>query len=417
MKFTSPHKMKAAHRFITCFVLAIFAFTSCSISQTPASRSKPVVALPFASDDDGIIFLNVRADGSAPMLFALDSGASFPFVVDSRLAQLLKLKLNNSRTFASGAGPAGYTVSDADGVTIQLGDLSFPNRAAKVLALDSLESIAGHRLDGLIGQDLFRHYVIEINYADRIVILHDPQTYTYNGTGESLPLTDEENYFYISARISMAGRAPADARLLVDTGGGFVSVVLNAPFARSNGWPAPDQKTILDRSLAGLGGEMRLLVGRGSSLAVGKMTILDPVVYISQDTAGALTSRDFDGVLGSRIFQRFKAIFDVPHGRLILEPNSAFQQPFEYDMSGIRLRAEGRGLNKFRVFQVIENSPAARAGVKEGDVLTEIDGIPASKLSLAKIYEMFKQPNRLMRLRLRRGAETLLVSFRLERMI
>jgi len=352
------------------------------------------------------------------MSFALDSGASFPFVVDSRRARELKLKLNNSQTFAGGGGPGSYTVADAGGVTIDLGDLRFADPQVKVLALDSLESIAGRRLDGLVGQYLFRNYIVEINYADKVVKLYDPQTFAYKGSGEVLPLTVEEHYFFVSAKVGMSGRfEPVDARLLVDTGGGFVSIVLNAPFARSNGWPARGQKTVLDRSLGGLGGEMRLLVARGSSLAVGKLLIRDPVVYVSEDTGGALASNEFDGVLGSQILQKFTAIFDAPHGRLILEPHTTYDRTLEYDMSGIRLRAEGRDLNEFRIYQVLDDSPAAKSGLKEGDVLMEINDTPASKLSMAEIYETFKQPGRILKLGLRRGTSTLSVTLRLERSI
>src|SRR4030095_10650691 len=193
-------------RSLNCFLAIVFALASCGVSQPASSAAKPVVTLPFVANDHGIIFLKARVQSSQWMSFALDSGASFAFAVDSRRARELKLKLNNSQTFAAGGGPGSCEVADADGVTIGLRDLRCAGRQAKLLALDSLESIAGRRLDGLVGQYLFRNYVVEINYADKTVKLYDPQTFAYKGSGELLPLTVEEHYFFVSARVGMPGQ-------------------------------------------------------------------------------------------------------------------------------------------------------------------------------------------------------------------
>jgi len=351
------------------------------------------------------------------MSFALDSGASFPFVVDSRRAQELKLQLSNKRTLTTGGGPAGYSVSDVESINVDLGNLHLTIQPAKVLSLSSLESIAGRHLDGLVGQYLFRQYIVEIDYAGQTIRLHEPGDFTYQGTGDVLPLVDNGNYFLLSGNIERPDGKQADVRLVVDTGGGFVSLVLNTPFVRLNKLTAPMQKTLLDRSLAGLGGQMQLRVGRIASLTLGKFTIRDPLVYFSDDTGGALASSEFDGVLGSQILQQFRVIFDVPHNRLILEPNASFDRPLEYDMSGIRLHADGQDLKRYTIYQVIENSPAAKAGLREGDVLTEIDSTPVSQFSLGKIYELFKQKDRTLWIGLTRRGKHFSAAIRLEKVI
>jgi C-terminal processing protease CtpA/Prc len=86
-------------------------------------------------------------------------------------------------------------------------------------------------------------------------------------------------------------------------------------------------------------------------------------------------------------------------------------------MSGIRLRAGGGNFRTFRVYQVLENSPAAGAGLREGDVLATIDGAPASRYSLDEIYQMLKQQGREYELSVRRGVETFSVKIKMERLI
>ena len=63
---------------------------------------------------------------------------------------------------------------------------------------------------------------------------------------------------------------------------------------------------------------------------------------------------------------------------MILEKNAAFAQPFEWDMSGALLLAEGADFDAFRVHAVIAGSPAAQAGLVEGDRIAAIDGRAAS---------------------------------------
>lgn len=390
------------------------AFTT---SHQASSAAKSIVTFPADVTGYGLIFLRARVNDSQPMWFVLDSGASFPFVIDTRQARALGLKLQDNLKLEGGAGAGAFEAAMTSGVFFKFDGLEFANQTAAVFALDSLEAIAGRHLDGLVGRDLLSRYVVEIDYLGKKVSLYDPQTYTYSGAGESIPLTLHGDYLFVPAKIEMPGRPPLEGQFLVDTGGGFVTVILNALVARSRGLPAPTQTAVLDRSLSGLGGEIRLLVGRAASLALGKLVIREPVIYMSQDRGGALASPDFDGVIGGEILRKFKVIFDCARRRLILEPNAHYAEPVEYDMSGIRLRAGGGDFRTFRVYQVLEKSPASEAGLREGDVLSAIDGIPASRFSLDEIYQMLKRQGREYKITVRRRNKTFSVKIRMERLI
>jgi hypothetical protein len=385
--------MKGAIRLISWSIVVVLVLGSCvftSSYQVPLAAKAPVT-VPADVTGYGLIFLRTRVNNSQPMWFALDSGASFPFVIDIRRSRALGLKLRDVVTADRGAGPGAYEVAMTRGVSLNIGSLDFADQTAAVIALGSLEGITGRALDGLVGCDLFSRYVVELDYLASKIVLHDPQTYTYSGAGESLPLTKRGDYFFVPAKIEMPGRPQLDGRFLVDTGGVFITVVLNAPFARSNDLPPSNQRMALDRSLSGLGGETKVLVSRAISFMLGKLVISEPVVYVSQDTGGALASSNFDGIVGGELLRKFKVIFDYTRHRLMFEKNTYYAQPVEYDMSGIRLRAWGDDLRTFKVSQVLENSPAAEAGLREGDVLAALDGAPASKFTLDEIYQMLKR--------------------------
>ena len=102
---------------------------------------------------------------------------------------------------------------------------------------------------------------------------------------------------------------------------------------------------------------------------------------------------------------------------MILEPNRHISEPEEYDMSGVLLIAEGVDLKTFRVKQIIDGSPASTAGLREGDIISAVDGKPASSLTLEQVRQMFKQKGRGYRLNIERGDQTFQTIIKLKRLI
>jgi predicted aspartyl protease len=428
--------MKTAIRLPLWRVLVALALAPGVFTQPQPVSAPALATIPADVTVYGGIFLRARVNNSQPLWFALDSGASSPFFIDSRRARALGLKLQGHFTREGGAGPGTYEVAETRRVSISLSGLKFTDQTAHVIDFGEIEAQAGRPLDGLVGIYLFTRYVVEIDYFGNEITLYDPKTYAYSGAGESIPLTLRDGHFFVPAKIEMPGRPRLDGQFLVDTGGCLVTAVLTTPFAQSNnlpnGLPWPTQKTILDRSLSGLGGETRLLVSRATSFTLGNLSVREPVIYVSQDRGGALASPDYEGLIGSEILRRFKVIFDYARGRLILEANAHYAEPVEYDMSGISLRAYRKEsvhrrvgvatgspnqLKTFRVYQVIADSPAAEAGVRVGDVLTAIDGVPAARFTLDEINQMLKVPGREYKLNFKRGAGTLSMKIKMRRLI
>jgi S1-C subfamily serine protease len=46
------------------------------------------------------------------------------------------------------------------------------------------------------------------------------------------------------------------------------------------------------------------------------------------------------------------------------------------------------------VLDVVQNSPAAQSGIKKGDIVTAIDGVPTSRLDLFATREALKFPGK-----------------------
>ena len=375
------------------------------------------VTIPAEITSYGGVFLQTHINGSRPLSFCLDSGASAPFFIAADQAKLLGLKLQSLALRAGGAGPNSYEVAETRGVRISLGDLTFKDQAAAVISLALIDEQLGRSVDGLVGLNFFLRYVVEIDYADHKLRIYEPEKYTYSGAGESIPLTLQDGHFFVPAKIRVPGRPMFNGQFLVDTGGCMMTVVLTTPFARSNRLPARNQKTILDRSVAGLGGETKLQIIRASSFALGSSVIREPITYISQDNGGALASSQYDGIIGSEILRRFKVIFDYARRRLILERNVHYDDAIEYDMSGMSVRAYGSDFRTFRVQQVLDGSPAASAAVRVGDILVGIDSVSSSQLTLEQILQMLKLPGRSYSLTIKRDNKTLSINLKTRRLL
>jgi len=391
------------------------------LERAPAPRADSttgvLASLPAEILLGGGVLLQARINGSGPHTFALDSAGGSGFIVDARLAKTLRLALQG-RALSSGVGGNSIPVAFAKGVRLELSDVVLPRETVAVIDLASLEPLSGRRLSGIIGYGLFAHYVVKIDYGARRVDLYPFDGYRYSGEGTILPLRIEKQHFYVAARVRMPGRDPIDGEFMLDTGAPMTSVAFNRPAVERFRLLESLKGRIVDRSFAGLGGETAEILGRASELDLGDLRIPNLTVTFSQDTAGTLASKDFDGVIGGELLRRFTVIFDSPHRRLILEKNGHFGDPFEHNMSGIALRAEGsHRRTSLRIHRIVAGSPAAEAGLREGDRLEAIDGRPAAGFTLDQLYEMFKREGREYVLDVRRGSVTLRTRVRLRRLI
>jgi S1-C subfamily serine protease len=113
---------------------------------------------------------------------------------------------------------------------------------------------------------------------------------------------------------------------------------------------------------------------------------------------------------------RFRAYFDYGRRRIILEPSKRFGEPFDRAFSGLALHAQGVDYRTFVVMDVLEESPATDAGIQIGDVIESVDQVPAARLTMSTINDMFEKPLPYA-LTIRRGQQTIKVTLTPRRLI
>lgn len=380
-----------------------------------ASQTK-IATIPIEIDSENYVFMKARINGSEPLTFELDSGAGSGVVLYFKAAERLGLKLQGKGK-GGGGGESTFDTSFVKGVSLSFAGTEISNQTFVVFPPERSRQTSDRVVDGVIGYALFSRYVVEVDYQSQVVNLYEPKTYQYGGSGESIPIKVMGNVPFARVKIPIQGGKPLEGEFIVDMGAGRFTIILNTPLVESRNLLAVAQKTIEELGAKGVGGEVKLLVGRLPQLQVGGFTFSNSVIYLAQDRKGVFASTEFSGVMGGELLHRFKVIFDYAHKRMYLEPNSHLTDAFEYDMSGFRMEVEGENLKTFRVKRVAENSPAFEAGVRQGDVISAVDGKPVSELSLSQINQMFKQDGKEHVLEIISGEKTKPIRFKLRRLI
>src|SRR2546429_3786360 len=176
--------------------------------------------------DNNIILLRVNVNGSKPLKFIFDTGASISFISSKRAAELDLKSQGQFRGDATGGRIQGAKIEGVE----------FRVQGAKVSKLTvasfPFPTPPGFDFDGIIGCDFIKQFVVEVDYLKRIMNLYNPRTYRYVGRGKSVPLIlIGQNTPLVYAKILLAGRVPVKAKLEVDTGGGNAGLV-KRPFTQ-----------------------------------------------------------------------------------------------------------------------------------------------------------------------------------------
>lgn len=383
-------------------------------------RNKESIKFKFVSN---LIILPVEVNG-VELSFILDTGVNKPILFNLGTADSVQVK-NVEEIYIKGLGD-GDPVKALKSMGNEFRMKSVYNHNQELyVVLDTNINFSprlGFPIHGIIGYDLFRDFIVEINYVSNRLKLYDPLTYVYEKCRkcETLPLKVIQNKPFIEAEV-IAPEYDIMARLLIDSGSSDALWLFQNDI---KGITVP-KKNFEDFLGRGLSGSIYGNRSRVNSLKIGSFVMENAKVAfpdsISLQHLSNLKNRD--GSLGAEVLKRFHLIFDYQQEKLTLRKNGNFKEPFKYNMSGIELQHNGLRVVKqlasnvrgvvpndassngevkivladlfkyelhpaFEIVEVRKGSPAEDVGLKKGDVILTVNGKPTHRSTLQEVAEM-----------------------------
>ena len=378
------------------------------------------VAIPFELHSN-LIIIPVKVNDGEDLRFILDTGVRTAILTDEGFVDGIP-RVNDRIISLMGAGDQGeISAYVSSGVSFALPEgVAAVGNSILILKEDylQLDSFLGTRIHGILGYELFSRFVVEIDYLRQQVILYRPDAFRPRRSFQEIPISVEDTKPYIDGvQLRTSDSTSVTVRLMIDTGASH-ALMLNK---------ASDKRiTVPERHISGylgrgLSGDIYGQMARVAQVGINKFELKGVTTSFPETNAFTQTLSErtlHQGNIGGSILKRFRVIFDYANGKLYLKKNRLFRSPFEYNMSGMELAATGPLLTDLIVSRVIEDSPAARAGIREGDVIVSVNGKYPPELTLAMYNTIVSlKPNKVIRLKFFRYGMVMKRKFKLEQIL
>ncbi|WP_048825964.1 aspartyl protease family protein [Hymenobacter sp. DG25B] len=346
------------------------------------------VEVPFDLQRN-LIIVSTKLNGRGPYNFMLDTGVGTSLITDPQLQQELQLPRGQRFQVAGVGEESALEAFLTEGVRVELPGVVAPALNMLVFSDDVLDlsSYVGIPVHGILGRDVFRSFVVEIDPSGGHLILYNPTKYKHplGRRWTTLPLEMEGDKAYITAKVTLNDSLTLPLKLILDTGAGH-ALSLETGSDKRLTLPPKVLRTQLGR---GLSGYINGYIGRVTSLQLGRYKLKNLLTSFPDDSDVHLRMETFrNGNIGLELLKRFSLVIDYPHNRLLLRPNLLFHDPFEHDMCGLDLVATGPDLRSYVVVKIQPGSPAAEAALQPGDELVTVNLVPANFYTLTVLSRL-----------------------------
>ncbi|HEY4287403.1 MAG TPA: aspartyl protease family protein [Puia sp.] len=314
----------------------------------------------------GIIMAKARIDSFQDSLnFIFDTGCG-SVSLDSLTAERLNLIPHSSSAFIHGvAGICPQRLVDSQ--SIHLGGISIDSLSLQVVNYDLLSSIYGEKIDGIIGYSFFSRYLVKVDYDQLKMDIYTPGPVVYPKGGF---LLRPRLYGLPMLEGQMTDARAIRSRFYFDTGAGLC-LLFSSSFTSDSAVFSPKRKKPVHIQGAGLGGKMRMKLTTLKTFTLGPFQFRQIPTYVFEDAYDVTGYPQLAGLIGNDLLRRFNLILNYDRSEIYILPNTAYDQPFDYSYSGVSIALIG---GKIIVTDVMPESPAEKAGFKEGDMILAVNG-------------------------------------------
>ncbi len=387
------------------------------VDQISLLNGKKKAVIPFRYVHNFII-IDVKLYGVVPVQFIFDTGAEHVIIFKREYTDMLSEPYDQRVPILGSDMSREVWALIMRNVMLEIKGLK--PKPFDVLVLEdnyfNLDEMIGIPVCGLVGGGFFKQMVVNIDYKKQKIIIHDPKDFETPKGVTTVPIGIKSNKPYVLGEATLQDQTKVEVELLLDTGAG-VPVLLH-----NNSHPSlhlPDQ-FIKGKLGMGLGGYLGGHIGRIKNMRIGDLDF--PSVLVSFQDVDSTWLEDQNkyrnGIIGNDFLSRFNTWFSYLDGHMHLKPYKSKPEPFSMDRSGLVIFAFGDAFNQFVVKDVLDGSPAEKAGFKVNDVLLKVNGAAASLFTLDGINKVLqKKAGKKIRFKILRGDQELKKQIVLEDLI
>ena len=401
---------------------------------------------------NNLIILPVEING-IELSFVLDTGVNKPILFNLTNVDSLEIR-NSEKIYLRGLGADGLIEAlKSKNNFFKVGDAININQDIYVVFNQDINFSPrlGVAVHGIIGYDVFKDFIVELNYSNKFIRLHQPRDFKFKTSKkwETIPIEIYQNKPFINAQVKQNNKT-TNVKLLMDTGGS--DAIWLFEHTNKDLSPAKD-KQFKDFLGIGLSGSVYGVRSKLENFTLSEFRLqeLNVAYPDSTDLSLALNHKERNGSIGGNILKRFNYFIDYKNGKIQIKKNSFFKEPFYYNNSGITLEQNGMRVVKkkqkkiatdaynqnlsstnsntielvtnyafelypaYEIVELRETSNAYFAGLKIGDVITSINGKDAESMTLQDINSMFyNREGEVIKMRIERDGIDLYFKFSLD---
>ncbi|RXR31372.1 PDZ domain-containing protein [Flavobacterium piscinae] len=386
---------------------------------------KDKVTIPFQFINN-LIFIPLKVNG-VDLTFLLDTGVeeSILFSLEDKEelkfnnVEKIKLRGLGNSDFIEGLKSSGNLVVFKDDIVDQKHDI--------YIILDeefNFSGSVGIPVNGIIGYQFFKNFKVEINYLSQKIYIHNPSKEIKKRKMNKFLEVDiffHNNKPYYSTLFEFDNQK-VDGKLLLDIGNSdafwfFSNRIKSYTFSN---------QSFEDFLGKGFNGDIFGKRTKLNSFSFEDFRFKNPYVAIPDSTSlsNIKWAESRIGSIGGEVFKRFNIIFDYKNSKLYLKKNKKFNDPFEYNMSGIEINHAGlqwiqeevkmnvltrdqtsyenitKGSDSFKykfvlkpiyvIANIRKDSPADLCGLKKGDIIVSINSHGTDRYSLQEVNNLLK---------------------------
>ncbi len=375
------------------------------------------LSVPFEFNNN-LIVIKVLLNNAIPLKFILDTGVRTTVLTEKTFTDLLNLTYTRKITIPGVGGEKLIDAYVTNNVTLEISGMVGRGHALIVLEEDllQLKNYLGTSVHGILGYELFSRFIVEINYSKKTVTFYDPNYAKKRTRFKSYDLEIVDTKPYINAHFSLSDSVVHKGRFMIDTGASH-SFLLDKNSDSSLYIPQPSLYSHLGR---GLGGELFGYISRINSVSLAPFKF-DEVIATFPDSSSyelSVSAGVRNGTIGGGLLSRFVVVFDYIHEKLYLRKGRSYHKPFEYNLSGLVVKATGMRLDRYKIVEVREGSAAEKSGVLAGDQILIINGQYANNMTLNQVLGIINvRANKSIRMVVMRNGVRTKLHFKLERQV